>query len=273
MTRIPNVLSVAGSDPSGGAGIQADLKTFGALGCFGMAALTALTAQNTRGVGAIVTLAPDFVAAQVEAIFDDIRVDAMKIGMIATPRIAAALGEALGRVRARYGKISIVVDPVLASTSGHALGSAAVGEAILAHLMPHAALLTPNLGEAAALSGRPLATSVEDMRETGVALVARGAQAVLVKGGHLEGGEAIDVLCVGEAWEVFTGRRIATRNTHGTGCTLSSAIAAHLARGASLAGAIHDAKAYLEAALVAGTSLEVGGGCGPVDHFHGLRRR
>ena len=273
MTRIPNVLSVAGSDPSGGAGIQADLKTFGALGCFGMAALTALTAQNTRGVGAIVTLAPDFVVAQIKAIFDDIRIDAMKIGMVATPQIAAGLGEVLGELRARYGDIPIVVDPVLASTSGHALGSAAVGEALVAHVMPHAALLTPNLGEAAALSGRPLATCVEDMRETGVALVARGARAVLVKGGHLDGGDAIDVLCIGDTYEVFTGRRIATRNTHGTGCTLSSAIAAHLARGASLACAIRDAKAYLEAALAAGASLDVGGGCGPVDHFHSLRRR
>ena len=268
MTRVPNLLSIAGSDPSGGAGIQADLKTFGALGCFGMAVLTALTAQNTRGVGTIVTLDPAFVVAQTEALFEDIHIDAIKIGMVATPQIATALGTILSR----HSAVPIVVDPVLASTSGHALGSASVGAAILTHLAPIAVLLTPNLGEAASLSGRPVPRSVADMADTGRALLDKGARAVLVKGGHLDGDEAIDVLCTPDGVGHFAGRRIATRNTHGTGCTLSSAIAAFLGRGHALPDAITEAKTYLETALAAGNALDVGHGCGPVDHFHALRR-
>lgn len=265
---IPNVLSIAGSDPGGGAGIQADLKTFGALGCFGMAAMTALTAQNTQGVTGIFTVPPDFVTAQIETLFADIRIDAIKIGMLGSPEIVQAVAACL-RTRPQ---IPVVVDPVLASTSGHALGSAAVGAAILRDLAPRAVLLTPNLGEAAALSGRPLATNVSEMEATGQALLAAGARAVLVKGGHLEGDTATDVLCTSEGYTAFEGRRIATRNTHGTGCTLSSAIAAFLARGAALPEAIREAKAYLEAALAGASGLSVGSGHGPLDHFHALPR-
>ncbi len=265
---IPNVLSIAGSDPSGGAGIQADLKTFGALGCYGMAAITALTAQNTLGVSGIVPVTPEFVVAQIEAIFADIRVDAIKIGMVGSTTIA----EALAGILAKHPKIPVVVDPVLAATSGDALGDADVGAAILRHLGPHATLLTPNLGEAAALAGQPLAESIAAMEKTGRALVAKGVRAALVKGGHLSGEDTTDVLCTTEGCTHFDGRRIATRNTHGTGCTLSSAIVTFLARGTSLPEAIVQAKRWLEAALAGADALNVGSGHGPVDHFHGLRR-
>ena len=263
---IPNVLSIAGSDPSGGAGIQADLKTFGALGCFGMAAITALTAQNTQGVAGIFTVPPAFVAAQIETLFADIRIDAIKIGMLGSPEIVAAVAACL---RARPD-VPVVVDPVLASTSGHALGSAEVGAAILRDLAPRATLLTPNLGEAAALSGRAMATGLADMEETGRALVSAGGRAVLVKGGHLDG-DATDVLYTADGCDAIPGRRIATRNTHGTGCTLSSAIAALLAQGAPLPDAVRRAKSWLEGALASADRLDVGHGHGPVDHFHALR--
>ena len=264
---IANVLSIAGSDPGGGAGIQADLKTFGALGCFGMAAITALTAQNTQGVTGIFTVPPEFVTAQIETLFADIRIDAIKIGMLGSPAIVSAVASCLGT----RPHIPVVVDPVLASTSGHALGSAEVGAAILRDLAPRAALLTPNLGEAAALSGRPVATTIGEMETTGRALLALGARAVLVKGGHLDG-DATDVLCTREGCMRFEGRRVATRNTHGTGCTLSSAITAFLADGGALPDAIAQAKAYLEAALAGANRLTVGSGQGPVDHFHTLHR-
>lgn len=263
---IPNVLSIAGSDPSGGAGIQADLKTFGALGCHGMAAITALTAQNTQGVAGIFTVPPAFVAAQIETLFDDIRIDAIKIGMLGAPEIVAAVAACL---RERP-EIPAVVDPVLAATSGHALGSAEVGAAILRDLAPHATLLTPNLGEAAALSGRAVAASLVEMEETGRALVSAGVRAVLVKGGHLDG-DATDILCTADGCTPFAGRRIATRNTHGTGCTLSSAIAALLAQGAPLPEAVRRAKSWLEGALAAADGLDVGTGHGPVHHFHAFR--
>lgn len=263
---IPNVLSIAGSDPSGGAGIQADIKTFGALGCFGMAAITALTAQNTKGVAGVFTVPPDFVTAQIETLFDDIRIDAIKVGMLGSPEIVAAVAAAL-RKRPR---MPIVVDPVLVSTSGHALGSEEVGAAILHDLAPLATLLTPNLGEAAALSGRAVATDLAEMETTGRTLVSAGVRAVLVKGGHLDG-DAADLLCTVDQCEQIPGRRIATRNTHGTGCTLSSAIAAFLAGGSPLPEAVRQAKTYLEGALAGADHLAVGHGHGPVDHFHRLR--
>ena len=266
---IVNVLSIAGSDPSGGAGIQADLKTFGALGGYGMAAITALTAQNTRGVFGIVSVAPDFVAAQVETILADIRVDAIKIGMIGS----AAVAETLGRLLVGHPAIPIVVDPVLAATSGDALASRDVGAATMRHLAPRATLLTPNLDEAAALAHRAAATDVAAMENTGRALLTQGANAVLVKGGHLTGVEAVDVLCTAAGSRHFAGPRITTKNTHGTGCTLSAAIAIFLAQGLDLPEAIAHAKAWLGSALASADALSVGGGHGPVDHFHGLHRR
>ena len=266
--RIANVLSIAGSDPSGGAGIQADLKTFAALGCYGMAAITALTAQNTRGVSAVHAPPPDFLAAQIDAIFSDIDVDAVKIGMLGTPEIVAVVADRLSHWSAR----NVVLDPVLVATSGDSLGAPGVVEAMLERLIPLARVVTPNLPEAARLTDRPAPQDVPSMQQAGEALVARGAKAVLVKGGHLQG-EAVDLLVTADGARAYSAPRIATRNTHGTGCTLSSAIAAFLARGAGLEQAVGEAKAYLTAALRSADRLHVGGGHGPVDHLHVLPGR
>lgn len=263
---IPNVLSIAGSDPSGGAGIQADLKTIGALGGYGMAAITALTAQNTRGVTAVHVPPTSFLVEQLDAVFADIRVDAVKIGMLADATIVTAVAERL----ATHAAPIIVLDPVLVATSGAELGAPGVVEAMLRALLPRVRLVTPNLPEAARLSGRPIATTLDDMRDTARAIVEAGASAVLVKGGHLSGAEATDILFDGRTMQAFTAPRIDTANTHGTGCTLSSAIATALAQGADLPGAIERAKAYLTEALRRGGELTVGGGHGPVHHFFGL---
>ncbi len=264
---IPNVLSIAGSDPSGGAGIQADLKTFAALGCYGMAVLTALTAQNTRGVTGVHVPPPAFVAAEIDAIFADIRVDAVKLGMLAD---AAVVGVVADRLRA-HGARHVVLDPVLVATSGDSLGAPGVVEAMRTHLLPFAALITPNLPEAARLAEGPLAASVADMRAVARRLIEGGARAVLVKGGHLGSAEAVDVLDDGVTVLELTAPRIATNNTHGTGCTLSSAIAAHLARGLALTDAVREAKAYLTQALRRSDELTVGGGHGPVQHMPARR--
>ncbi len=263
---IANVLSIAGSDPSGGAGIQADLKTIGALGGYGMAAITALTAQNTQGVTAVHVPPAAFLVAQLDAVFADIRVDAVKIGMLADAAVVAAVA---GRLAAHAAQ-NIVLDPVLVATSGDALGTPGVVEAMLQALLPRARLVTPNLPEAARLAGRPVATTLEAMQDTARALVEAGARAVLVKGGHLSGAEAVDVLFDGRTMRVFTAPRIDTANTHGTGCTLSSAIATGLAQGADLPGAVDRAKAYLTEALRRSGDLTVGSGHGPVQHFFGV---
>ena len=259
---IANVLSIAGSDPSGGAGIQADLKTFAAMGCYGMAALTALTAQNTQGVSAVHVPPAAFLTAQLDAIFADIRVDAVKIGMLATGEIVRAVAVSL----ARHGAKNIVLDPVLVATSGDSLGAPDVVEALLEHLLPLAAVITPNLPEAARLAGVPLPGSVEDMVLAGEKLVALGAKAVLVKGGHLGDAMARDVLVTAAGHRVYEAPRIKTNNTHGTGCTLSSAIAAALAQGDGLELAVERAKVFLTGALKAGGMLSVGKGHGPVWH-------
>ena len=261
---IPNLLSIAGSDPSGGAGIQADLKTFAALGGYGMAVLTALTAQNTRGVTDVHVPPPEFLVAQIEAIYADVRVDAVKIGMLATGAIVAAVAERLGTHR----QSRIVVDPVLVATSGDSLGSPDVVDAMRHHLLPLATVVTPNLPEAARLADCPISEDEAGMRDLAERIHRLGAAAVLVKGGHLGGQYAIDVLFDGEHHRTFTAERIATRNTHGTGCTLSSAIAAGLGRGVPLDQAIDDAKAYLTEALRQGERLQVGSGHGPVNHMH-----
>ncbi len=263
MTTIPNVLAIAGSDPSGGAGIQADLKTFAALGCYGMAALTALTAQNTRGVTAVHVPPPAFLAAQLDAIFADIHVDAVKIGMLADGPIADVVAARLGARDA----LPIVLDPVLVATSGDSLGAPGVVAAMRRALLPLATLVTPNLPEAARLSDRPVATDVAAMRDTARALVEAGARAVLVKGGHLSGAMATDILFDGTTMQAFEASRVDTPNTHGTGCTLSSAIAAHLALGFDLSTAVARGKAYLTQALERSGELSVGGGHGPVQHL------
>ena len=263
---IRNVLSIAGSDPSGGAGIQADLKAFSARGVYGMAALTALTAQNTQGVSAVHAVPPDFVAEQIRMIFADVRVDAVKIGMIANAGIAEAVAGALEPHRG----IAVVLDPVMVAKGGASLLDLRAAEALTARLLPLATVITPNLPEAAALLGEPEATDRATMEAQAMRLRALGPTAVLVKGGHLGGTESPDVLVsnAGTCW--FEAPRIQTKNTHGTGCSLSSAIAAELAKGSAPAEAVAAAKAWLAGAVVAAGDLSVGTGHGPVHHFHAL---
>lgn len=266
MSQTRTLLSIAGSDPSGGAGIQADLKTFSAFGCYGMAAITALTAQNTRGVVAAFPVAPDIVAAQVAAVMADIPPDAIKIGMVATPEIAAAIAGALGDTPR-----NVVLDPVLFPTQGASLAAPGLERALISKLLPLARLVTPNIFEASAFSGMAPARTTDQMIAQGRALVDAGAKAVLVKGGDLSG-EPVDVLVADGETRLFHGRRIATRHTHGTGCALSSAIAAGLAKGASLIDAVAAAKVWLEGALEAAEALEMGDGRGPPNHFYGMWR-
>ena len=258
----PKLLSIAGSDPSGGAGVQADLKTFAAFGAYGMAAITALTVQSTKGVLTVAPVSAALVAAQTDAIFEDIAVDAVKIGMLARPSTAKAVAASLERAGAQ----NIVLDPVLSASRGADLGAAGLPSALLAHLAPLATLITPNLNEAALLTGTPLARNVQDMETQARALVAAGAKAALVKGGHLDGAP-IDALCAQGATRVFQGERVETRNAHGTGCALSSAVACLLARGLELEAAIEEAKRWLMRALAAGAKMRLGAGAGPPDHL------
>ncbi len=266
MTKIAKILSIAGSDPSGGAGVQGDLKTFSALGCYGMAAISALTAQNTLGVQAVSPVAADFIAVQIESIFADIAVDAVKIGMIGVPANAVAIAQALGRARAK----NIVVDPVLAASAGHDLGGEALVDPLRKRLFPLARLVTPNLMEAALLAGGRMAATTGDMRALALRLHALGAPAVLVKGGHLPEGDAIDLLYDGHVFSEFSAPRIDTRNSHGTGCILSSAIAAYLGRGLELNRAVAEAKGFLTRALEAGKTVDIGAGHGPPQVFFDL---
>ena len=265
-TPIRNVLSIAGSDPSGGAGIQADLKAFSARGCYGMAAITALTTQNTQGVSAVVPLDPEFVAEQIRMVFADIRVDAVKIGMIANAGIARAVAEALKLHRG----IPIVLDPVMIAKGGASLLDPDAVEALKTELLPLATLLTPNLPEAAALLGDPEACDLRIMESQAIRLTTLGPRSVLIKGGHLAGGESPDVLVADGQVTWFEADRIETRNTHGTGCSLSSALAAELAMGKSVEEAVRVAKAWLKEAVRTSHTLSVGSGHGPVHHFHDL---
>ncbi|MBY3235106.1 bifunctional hydroxymethylpyrimidine kinase/phosphomethylpyrimidine kinase [Rhizobium laguerreae] len=263
---IRNVLSIAGSDPSGGAGIQADLKAFSARGVYGMAVLTALTAQNTQGVSGVHLVPPQFVADQINAVFADVRVDAVKIGMIANAGIADAVAGALTDRR----DIPIVIDPVMIAKGGAALLAPEAVDVLTRRLLPLATLLTPNLPEAAALLHQPVAANRAEMAEQAERLLALGPAAVLVKGGHLDSNESPDVLATAAGLHWFEARRVPTKNTHGTGCTLSSALAAELAKGASAREAVAVAKDYLAGAVAAAGSLTVGSGHGPVQHFHAL---
>jgi hydroxymethylpyrimidine/phosphomethylpyrimidine kinase len=262
--NIPNVLSIAGSDPSGGAGIQADLKTFAALGCYGMAAVTALTAQNTQRVLRVHLPPADFVAAEIDAIFDDIEVHAVKIGMLGSGEIARTVAESLRRRDAP----GIVLDPVLVATSGDALGTPDLADVLRDEVLSLAVLITPNLPEAARLADRPAPTDVVGMQHLAERLHSLGGRAVLVKGGHLTGGEATDVFFDGRSHRLFTSPRIGIAGeTHGTGCTLASAIAAYLARGFALAEAIEAAKQYVTQALNESGELRVGHGAVPLNHL------
>lgn len=263
---IRNVLSIAGSDPSGGAGIQADLKAFSARGVYGMAVITALTAQNTQGVAGVHTLPVDFVADQIAAIFADIEVHAIKIGMIANAEIANAVADAL----IPHKDIPIVLDPVMIAKGGASLLAPDAIETLITRLLPLATLLTPNLPEAAFLLDMPEATTREAMASQADHLRALGPGFVLVKGGHLVDQGSPDVLATPNGTTWYEGDRVATRNTHGTGCTLSSAIAAELAKGAGVADAVTIAKHYLANAIATSDALSVGSGHGPVHHFHSM---
>ncbi|NEE00774.1 bifunctional hydroxymethylpyrimidine kinase/phosphomethylpyrimidine kinase [Phytoactinopolyspora halotolerans] len=262
---IPTVLSVAGSDPSGGAGIQADLKTFSALGAYGAAALTALTAQNTRGVTGVMPVSGEFVAQQLSALFEDLDVRAVKTGMLGDPDVVDAVAAAVRK----YSVRNLVVDPVMVATSGDRLVSDETVVAIRDRLLPLATVLTPNLPETATLLGWP-EVGADRMAEAGAELRDRGASAVVVKGGHGGGAEAIDVLVDADGVHELRAPRVATKNTHGTGCTFSSAIAVGLAHGKPLRDAVEEAKRYLTDALRAADTLSVGGGYGPVHHFHAM---
>jgi hydroxymethylpyrimidine/phosphomethylpyrimidine kinase len=267
-TRTPIALTIAGSDSSGGAGIQADLKTFTAFGVYGASVITALTAQNTQGVSAVEAVSPAFVAAQIDAVLSDLDVDAIKTGMLANAAIVEAVVERLAKGPRRL----LVVDPVMVATSGDVLLEPDAVAAIKLRLAPLATLITPNLPEAARLLGTSEAASEAEAGDQASALLALGCDAVLVKGGHGSGDAAIDLLCDASGVERFAMERVATRHTHGTGCTLSAAIAALLARGATLREAIARAKAYVWQGLQAGRQLGVGKGNGPVDHLYAIRR-
>ena len=252
------VLSIAGSDPSGGAGIQADLKTMTAFGCYGMTAITAVTVQNTTGVTGFQALSPELVGAQLDAVFTDIRPDAVKIGMAANEAIIRTIAAKLKE----YDAQNIVLDPVMVSTSGHSLLEPEAAEALIQELLPLASLSTPNLPEGEALTGLSIATKEQAM-EAARSLFQKTGRPVLLKGGHLAGA-ADDLLWTEKGAKWYPGKLIKTKNSHGTGCTLSSAIASCLALGLPLEEAVLEAKTYLTGALSAG--LELGRGRGPVDH-------
>jgi hydroxymethylpyrimidine/phosphomethylpyrimidine kinase len=256
-------LTIAGSDPSGGAGIQADLKTFSALGVYGTAVLTALTAQNTKGVYGIHNVPADFIAAQIDALFADLAIGAVKIGMLGDAETAAAVAAALDRHQPRY----VVLDPVMVASTGADLLRADAMDALGA-VIKRASVITPNLFEAAALLDAPLARDEGDMQAQAQKLLALGPGAVLIKGGHGGGTESVDLLVEADGTARFAAPRVATKNTHGTGCTLSSAVAAGLAKGLSLNAAVRDAKAYVSAAIAAADRLAIGTGRGPVHHFY-----
>ena len=266
-TRTPVALTIAGSDSGGGAGIQADLKTFSALGVFGTSVIAALTAQNTREVRAIHDVPPAFIADQLNTVLDDIRVDAVKIGMLSRPETIVTIAAIL---RER-GLGNIVLDPVMVAKSGDKLLADESVDALREELLPLATLITPNLPEAAVLLACDEAGDAAEMQAQAEQLLALGPNAVLVKGGHLADSSSDDsadlLLGAGEP-QWLPARRIATANTHGTGCTLSSAIAAGLARGMDVPTAVKEAKAYITAAIAAADRLQVGSGHGPTHHFH-----
>ena len=256
-------VTIAGSDSGGGAGIQADLKTFAALGVYGASVIAALTAQNTKGVTAIHDLPDKFITAQMDAVFSDLNVGAVKIGMLSNAAAIIAVAEGLERHRVT----NIVLDPVMIATSGDRLLKSDAVDTLRRWLIPKAIVLTPNLAEAAALLDMPLASDEVAMQNQATRLLRLGARAVLIKGGHAGGERSIDVLVDEEGAERLDAPRFNTRNTHGTGCTLSAALAAGLAKGLTLSEAARAAKNYVTAAIAAADRLSVGWGHGPVHHF------
>lgn len=261
----PKVLSIAGSDSSGGAGIQADLKTFSALGVYGATAITAVTAQNTQGVISQFALSPEMVSDQIKAVIDDIEPSVVKIGMLSNSDIVKVVAECL-----RHYRLTVILDPVMVSSSGHRLLSIEAQELIKEHLLPLSTLVTPNIPEMAALTDMPL-SSPEEKESAARYLLDMGAKAILVKGGHEEGRMKTDLLFYYKDGEVelksYTSETVSTKNIHGTGCTLSSAIAALMAKGVELNDAVAEAKRYVTQAIMAGSDVHIGYGFGPVNHF------
>jgi hydroxymethylpyrimidine/phosphomethylpyrimidine kinase len=260
----PVALTIAGSDSSGGAGIQADLKTFAALGVYGASVITALTAQNTNGVTGIHQVPAAFVTAQINAVFSDLDIGAVKIGMVADLAVIDAIAAGV----ARWSPKHVVLDPVMVATSGDRLLAAEAVDALRTKLIPLMSLITPNLPEAAVLLNEPVAASESAIESQGRRLLAMGCQAVLIKGGHGEGAESIDYLVSSSGTIALAAPRITTKNTHGTGCSLSSAIAAGLAKGEGMPTAVRNAKTWISAAIAAADRFTVGHGRGPVHHFH-----
>ncbi len=261
---MPIAVTIAGSDSGGGAGIQADLKTFSALGVYGASVIAALTAQNTKGVTGIHDVPPDFITAQIDAVFSDLDVRAVKIGMLSQPAVIEAVAAGLDRWKAR----NVVLDPVMVATSGDRLLNPDAIDVLKRVLIPRALVITPNLPEAAALLDEPVARSEDEMLTQAGRLRDRGARAVLIKGGHGDGAESVDMLVLASSFTRLATPRVDTRNTHGTGCTLSSAIAAGLAKGLDLVAAAREAKVYVSEAIAASARLTIGSGHGPVHHFH-----
>jgi len=259
------VLTIAGSDSGGGAGIQADLKTISAMGCYGMSVITALTAQNTKGVTGIHAVPPDFAGKQMEAVFSDIGVDAVKIGML----YSAELIETVAQVLKKYKIDKIVLDPVMVAQSGDKLLQDNAIEAVKIHLMPLSSVVTPNIPEASVLLDCEL-HDFEDIKKGAKDLSEYGSRSVLIKGGHLEDNDSTDFLYLAEEdrFVILKGERINTINNHGTGCTLSSAIASYMAKGCEIEEAVRKAKTYINEALRAGSKYKIGHGHGPVHHFH-----
>jgi len=260
----PIALTIAGSDSSGGAGIQADLKTFAALGVYGASVITALTAQNTQGVTGIHQVPADFVTGQIDAVFTDLAIGAVKIGMVAELSVIGAIAAGLAKWQPKH----VVLDPVMVATSGDRLLKADSVEALRKKLIPLASLITPNLPEAAALLDEPVATTESAIADQGKRLLAFGPRAVLIKGGHGQGVESIDYFVTATGTLPLPAPRIATKNTHGTGCSLSSAIAAGLAKGEDMDTAVRNAKTWISAAIAAADRFTVGHGHGPIHHFH-----
>ncbi|SDD36313.1 hydroxymethylpyrimidine/phosphomethylpyrimidine kinase [Paracoccus isoporae] len=260
---IPNILSIAGSDCCGGAGIQADIKAISANGGYAMSVIAALTAQNTRAVTQVQITRPDMVLAQIRAIRDDIRIDAVKIGMLGTAEVIAAVAQGLEGLRC-----PVVLDPVMVAKSGARLLDESAVSALCGHLLPRATIITPNLPEAADLLGRREAKTTDDMAEQAQALLALGPRHVLLKGGHLPGGDSPDLLVGDGRARWFAATRVVSKNTHGTGCTLSAALATQLALGLTVPRAVERAKRYTTDAIAAAGALSVGHGHGPVHHFH-----
>ncbi len=261
---VPTALTIAGSDSGGGAGIQADLKAFSALGVYGASVITAITAQNTRAVTDVHGIPITTIAAQIEAVLDDIRIDAIKIGMLATSEIIRTVASGLQRQSA-----PVILDPVMIAKSGDALLQDEAISALRSDLLPMATLLTPNVPEAAVLLDTQSASTPEELEDQGRALLAMGPQAVLMKGGHAKGPDCVDILVLSDRPSVrFTAPRIETTNTHGTGCTLSSSIAAGLAKRLAMSDAVAEAHTYLQGAIAAADGLGVGSGHGPVHHFY-----